>query len=137
MIDDSGIRHFGRGWRFFEDEPFQGPVVQQQQTERQRHEHRFCHQADNEDQQCQQVPGRFGAFGVTGVGEHCQQPEKGAEHVLALGDPGDGLDVQGVQGEEGGDKCARPAALSHSLEENEQQNGVRNVPEDVDQMVGA
>ena len=91
------------------------PEVQQQQYKWQRHQHRFGQQSE-----CQ--PGNDGCVAEHGapasagvqiayipvVGEHRQHPERCAEDVLALGDPGDRLDVQGMKCEHRGDERAAP-----------------------------
>jgi hypothetical protein len=55
------------------------------------------------------------------------------ERVLALGDPGDGLDAQGVQGEQGGGEPR--ARQAEADEEPPQEQGRARMEEDVDEVI--
>jgi len=118
-------------------EPLQRPPVHQQQDDGHGDEHRFGHQARQEENKNGKVALRSRPLRVKRVGPQGEHPEEGAEHVLALGDPGDGLHVQGVQGEQGGGEGASPPGLRHTLQGEEEQDRVERVKEHVDEMVGA
>ena len=64
---------------------------------------------------------RYRSPGVADVRPHRQQAEHRAEQVPAFGDPGDGLDVQGVQGKDRGGESGGPAAPRRRLQHAEQQ----------------
>ena len=74
---------------------------------------------------------------VADVEEEREEAEEGAEDVLALGDPGDGLHVERVEGEEGGDDEARPGARGHHDEGEEEKERVGEVEGEVDEVMGA
>ena len=119
-----------------EDAP-EGPVIQQQENEGERDQHRFGHEPQQKQRERQPVPAAPGALGVAGIGPERQQPEQGAQHVLALRDPGDRLDVQRMKREKRGRERARPARPGHPLQDPEEQDAVCGVQEQARQMMEA
>jgi serine/threonine protein kinase len=78
----------------------EGPDVAEQQQERQRHDHRLGHQPGQRESAQREVSGTCGLRGIRRVRAQCEQQKQRAQHVLPLRDPGHGLDVQRVHGEE-------------------------------------
>ena len=113
----------------------QRPVVQQQQQERPRHEHRFGQQAQPQGDEHQRVACEPAPPGVPRVRAEGQQREQAAEHVLAFGDPRHGLDVQRVQGKQGGDERAAPEAARHHEHHPIHQQRVDHVQYSVDDVM--
>jgi hypothetical protein len=60
-----------------------------------------------------------------------EQPERRAQHALALGDPGDRLDVQRMHREPRRDEGAGDAASGHVIEDEEHQEPVQDVEHEV------
>jgi hypothetical protein len=56
-----------------------------------------------------------------------EEAEEGAKDVFAFGNPGNGFNVDGVQGEEGGNKGAAPVRAGHLLEQAKEQQRVEGV----------
>ncbi len=116
----------------------QWPPIQQHEDTRERHEHRFGHQAQREAAQAQCVPqrriaalrSRHGAC-ETMVTNQCQQEAERAQHILALRNPGHGFHVQRVDREDGCGPRAQPVLSSQSAEQREHQHRVSDVPEEV------
>ncbi|MCG6537591.1 MAG: hypothetical protein L7F78_23480, partial [Syntrophales bacterium LBB04] len=79
-------------------------------------------------------PGR-GFLGVAKVGVKAEHEKKPGEHVLALGDPGHGFHVQGMDGEERGGQGRRPNPAGHAEKDQEEQGRVQGVEQEVDQVV--
>ena len=79
----------------------QRPVVQQEEHKRQRHQHRLGRQPQGKRGHHQQVPApRCRALDVAGIEPKRQHEKQPAQHVLALGHPGNRLDPQGMNGED-------------------------------------
>lgn len=74
---------------------------------------------------------------VAPIREERQQSKGRAQHILALRNPGDGLDPQRVQRKEGRHRRTTPHRPGHLSEQEEQQNGIRGVEGDVRQMMKA
>ena len=72
---------------------------------------------------------------VLDIGPEGEEEEEGAEDVFAFGEPGDRFNVQGMDGEEGGDKGARPLGASHLAQDEEKQESIGQVEEEVVEMV--
>ena len=64
-----------------------------------------------------------------------EEAEAGAKDVFALGNPGNGFNVDGVQGEEGGNKGAAAERAGHSLKESKYQERVEGVEKKIGGMV--
>ena len=111
------------------------PVIQQEQDEGPRHQHRFRHQSQGQPKRNQRVPPPRRRLGIAGVGQQAQQPEEGRQVVFAFDRPRDRFDVQRMQGEEGRHDCASPAGPGESLEQQEKEQGVRNMDQRVDEQV--
>ena len=110
------------------------PVIEQQQHEGQRHQHRLGHQAERIEPQHARVAPCAPPLEPARVGADREQEEERAQHVLARGDPGDRLDVQRVEGEQRRhDRAARRAA-GQARQQQEQDDGVRGVKGDVHQV---
>ena len=56
-----------------------------------------------------------------------QESKEGAEKVFSFGDPGDGFDMGGMEGEGGGDKGCQEGGKSETPEQQEKQDGVGQV----------
>ena len=74
-------------------------------------------------------------FRIPRVRPQGEEEEEGAEDIFALGNPGDGFDVQGVQGEQGGDQSARPDGTGELAEQPEQQEAIGKMQGQIHQMV--
>jgi len=115
----------------------QRPVIQQEQDERQGHQHGLRHQAQRKEQHDEQISPRPRSFDVPAVRPHREQPEEGGQDVLALGHPRHGFHVERVEGKQGGDDDALPAGLRHPKQNDEQQHGIRDVEQKIREMVPA
>ena len=71
------------------------------------------------------------ALRVTRVGDEAQQPEKGAQHVLALGDPRDGFHMERMPREQRRHERAPPVAAGRGTQKCKQQQSVGDVEKDV------
>ena len=71
------------------------------------------------------------------IGEHGEEAEEGGQHVFALGDPGDGLDAEWMQGEESTDGEGAAAAAGHAQQEQRQQGGIGEMQQQADGVVRA
>ena len=72
---------------------------------------------------------------VSHIHQQREHPEQRAQHVLAPGDPRDRLDMERVQGEQGGDKGAAPGGAGQAAEQHEQQEGIGGVEQQAGQVV--
>lgn len=77
----------------------------------------------------------FEILRVAGIAAKGQQAEEGAEDVLALGDPDDRLDAQGMKGKESGGQGAAPESAGDAFEEKEEQDGVGRMQEQAGEMM--
>ena len=75
--------------------------------------------------------------GVSRVGQQQYHQENRAEHVAALGDPGDRLDPQRVNGEQKCHQDARPKVAGHPQQCQQKQHRRRGVQDHGGQMVAA
>ena len=105
----------------------QGPVVEQQEDERQRHEHRLGHESEPEPHADEGQAAGARPPGVGDIAPEREETEEGAKHVLPLRDPGDGLDTQRVEGEQRGHQGAAPERARHGAEDEEEQESVDDV----------
>ena len=112
----------------------QGPVVQQEQENGQRDDRGFGHQADEKRGEHGTATDAGRAPDMVQIGEKGQHEEQAAQDVLALGDPGHGLDPQGMKREKRGDKPAAPPGAGHAGQHPEQQGCVCGVEENVGSM---
>ena len=64
-----------------------------------------------------------------------QEKERCAEQVLAFGDPGDGIDLEGVEGEGSGEEGAFPKGAGEPAEREEYQAAIQGVDEQVDEVM--
>ena len=69
------------------------------------------------------VAGEGRPGGVARVGPHGEEAEERREQVLPLGDPGHRLHVEGVEGEERGDRRGRATAAPVDAREHEEEDG--------------
>ena len=118
-----------------------GPIVQQQQHKRQGDGHGFGQQRQRQAEQGQAVESAgLGAFDpgllhVADIGGHGQEPEEGAQNILALGHPGHRFDVERMPGEEGGHQRAAPSRAGQAQEHAKEQERVGQVKEQAGQVV--
>src|ERR1019366_8827830 len=77
----------------------------------------------------------FGPLCIAGLGPERKQEEKRAQHILAFSHPSYGFDVGWVQAEPEGHQGAGPAGASKPAKQPEQQEGVRQVQQETDQVV--
>src|SRR5580700_9247946 len=61
----------------------------------------------------------------------CEEKEEHAEHILALGGPGDRFDVDGVQGEQCGHQKTWPGRSGGPKQEQKKENGIRSVKQEI------
>ena len=64
-----------------------------------------------------------------------EEPESGAEEIFAFGDPGDGFDIDGVDGEEEGDGETGPGIAGEALPDEEDEEGVEGVEDEIGEMM--
>ena len=64
-----------------------------------------------------------------------QQKERCAEQVLAFGDPGDGVDLEGVEGEDSGEQSALPNGAGEPAEGEEDEQAVEGVDQQIDEVM--
>src|ERR1039458_10593196 len=60
-------------------------------------------------------------FRIAGIGPHGEDKEERAQHVFALGHPGDRFHMQRMQGKESGGKGAAPDRARQASQQTEQQ----------------
>ena len=72
---------------------------------------------------------------VTDVGPQGEQAEEGAEDVLAFGGPGDGFDVERMQGKEGSDEGTAPGGVGGASQKQKEQQGVGDMETEVDEVM--
>ena len=134
----------------------QRPIIQQQHHKRQRYQHRLGHETESEEGKGQGVvespesgvesrnsricprPSTLDVrllLRVARVGQQRQQREKGAQHVFALGNPGDGFHMQRMPGKQRGDERAGPQRPGQLEQQQQQQHGIRRVKQDIDTML--
>jgi hypothetical protein len=113
----------------------QRPVVEQEQDGRQDDEDALGEEAEKHEGGEEPAAGGGWAFDEAQVGQEREHEEESAQDVLAGGDPGDGLDVLGVDGEEGGDEGGGPEGFCQAGENPEQEGGVEGVQENVREVV--
>ena len=116
-------------------QPPQRPEVEGEQHQRQRDQCRLRHEPGRHQHHRGRVGGTAAGRCVAGVRDHGQGPEQSAEDVLALGDPGHGLDGQGMHGEDGSREAATPQRAGQAVEQEEDQRGVERVQGRVHHMV--
>jgi len=89
----------------------QGPIVEKQKQERQCHEHLLRQQARCERCGCCQIPSRRARHRIDQERDHAEERAQG---VLALRDPGHGLDVQRMNREKSGNERTAHRCRGHS-----------------------
>jgi len=107
----------------------QRPIVQQQQRERQSDEHGLGHEPGKKQSGRQQVAPPVRPLGIPGVGKDRKQEKKCAENIFSLCDPGDRLDVERMQGEQGCGEQAGSGALCDPLQKQKEQYRVQRMDE--------
>ena len=80
---------------------------------------------------CEGVVSAGSALGIAPVSPDGEKEEESAQQVLALGDPGDGLDVERVPAKQGGHTEATPEGAREPVEDEEEQQGVDEVEEQI------
>ena len=76
-----------------------------------------------------------GPIHVRRISRKREQEEERAQHILPLGDPGHGLDVQRVERKQRRDDSAAPQGAGHIPEQDVQQEGIRDMEEQVRQVM--
>src|SRR5438132_13073706 len=61
------------------------------------------------------------------VSPKCQEKEERAEDVFALSNPGDGLDMEWMQGEKGCEQSATPQSTGHSSKQQKKQDRISDM----------
>ena len=165
--DGAGCRRQSEQWNFFQDQPAQGnfreregrgcrrffqgscaagsapteplqrPPIQQEQETGERDHRGLAHERQGEGQDHPAIAARAGLRGVTHISPQAKQEKKSAQHILALRDPGHGIDLQRMQGEEGGHQRTSPKRAGHRVQHEEEQQNVGGVKEQVAQVVPA
>lgn len=139
------------------------PIVEEEEEEGKGDEHGLGEEAGNKGRQCEALEafvggtndkwqvtsgrrglrprapvmrGRRGATQGKGleVEKDGGEGEEGGEGVLALGDPGNGFDAEGVECPEGGGEEGQPGAADGGEEDEPEEDGVGGVEEDVGQV---
>ena len=113
------------------------PVIEEEKGEGESDEHGFGeetegHEGGGEPEVTSMGAG--GAEGVGGISGEGEEPESGAEEIFAFGDPGDGFDIDGVDGEEEGDGEAGPGIAGEALPDEEDEEGVDGVEGEIGEM---
>ena len=109
----------------------QRPVVPQQQDQGQHDDLRFAHQPQDETARHHQVAALARPGGIPAISAQGQQAEQGAQQGLAFGDPGHGLDIEGVEREQGRHHKAAPCISRGPLQYPEQQHRIQGVEKHV------
>src|ERR1051326_5106580 len=141
------------GGMIFDFETLKRPVIQEKQHEGQGDEHRLAHQTQEKEDGREQIEdGRSYPLAspcsyllspisyllrIACVGEQRQHEEKGAEHVLAFGHPGNRFDVNRVEREEGRHHGAGPGSAGHSLQQEKEQHCIGRVEQKVREVMEA
>jgi hypothetical protein len=112
-------------------QPRERPIIEQEQRERQRHDHRLGQQTCGEARGHRGEPPAARLLRIARVREHREHPEQPGERVLALERPRHRLDVQRMHGEHGRDERAAPVRARHPREREEQQRRTGRVQRDV------
>ena len=68
---------------------------------------------------------------IPDVGVQCEQKKQHAQHVLALGGPGHGLDIDRVESEQSGDHQAAPSVSGCDLQKQKKKHGVGRVQQHI------
>src|SRR6185369_15745805 len=110
------------------------PEVEEEQEQGSRDEHRLGEEAQREERRDREITPRPSPPGPRDIRGGGQEKEQRAQDALALGDPGDALDVQRVHGEERGHGGARPESGRRGAEEQEEEDGARRVEGRVDEV---
>ena len=109
--------------------PLQRPQVQQQKQKRQGNDHRFRHQSQREQTQCQSVADGSAPLCILQPRPERAEPEKCAENVFSLCDPGYRFNMQRVQSEYQSNECAGPEFSRRPAQkyiENQARQGMEN-----------
>ena len=72
---------------------------------------------------------------IPGISPKSQNAKRGAEQVFSFGDPGDGFDVEWVNGEECGNEGGWPDSGGITGEKQIKQNCIEDMQEKVRQMM--
>ena len=116
-----------------------GPIIEQQQNKRQRHDHRLRQKApkqNNDSDRAQYQVLNFAPLTlISGISEHREQPEKSAQHVLALGHPRHRFHMHRMPREKGRDKRASPHRTRHHLQHIKKQQRICGVEQKTGQMM--
>ena len=95
-------------------EAAQRPVVEQQEHERQCHQHGFGHQAQGkQDDHSQVTCGGARLADIADIGREREHAEHAAEDILALRNPCDGFDAQRMDGKDRSHEGTAPQGGSH------------------------
>ena len=122
--------HHGRS-----TEAAQGPIIQEQQQERQSDERLFRRQAtDEQDDRSDQTPSPA-PLDVIEPRPDRPQAKKCAQDVFALGDPGHRFDVQGVEGEQSRNERALALISRRFQQHAKEHDRVQRVKQDIGEMI--
>ena len=111
------------------------PVIQQQQDERQRHQHGLRHQPQGQRNEDHHISRKGPFFCVSSVCAERQYPERATEQIFPLGDPRDRFNAQWVNGENRRHESARAGPARHANENEEEQCGIERMQDQVRRMM--
>ena len=117
--------------------PRERPDVEQQERGWKDDDCRLGQQAEDECDDHERMPAKGERLGVRDVQEEGGDREEGAERVFSLGDPGDGVCTQGVQGKEERHDEAPPPGMREAIQRQEQQDRAATVKDEVEEMMAA
>ena len=115
-------------------ESIQRPIVEQEEGERKGYHRRFRQKAKGKGDDDHQVGCSSGGSDVANISPKGKGPEKGAQHPFPVCHPCDGLHVQRVQGEEGGDEGAAPEMTCHFFQGEKEQQSAGDVEKNIGEM---
>ena len=111
------------------------PEVEQQQNGWQAYGSGLRHERQGAEDEPSRVAPPRGALDIPQVGRDRSQEESGAQHILAFGEPGEGLDAERVQRPEEGGGGGYPSRRAQTEEDQKQQAGADGVQQDAREVV--
>ena len=114
---------------------FKGPVIEEQQHKRERHQHGFSHEAQcKKEKHWQKRPCPL-AFSIASIGPKGKHPEEGAQNILAFRYPCHRLNMEGMEREQSGNKAAFPHLAGHAPKHDKKEQGIAHVKKKACQMM--
>jgi hypothetical protein len=111
--------------------PPQGPVIPQQQHERQGNYPSLGHQAEYVEQRDDPVASHARLASIPAIGAQREQEKQHAQQVLAFGDPNHRFDIDGVKGKQGSHHQTAAGVAGCLPQDPKQQHGVQRMQEQI------